>query len=53
MFNDRIILKENKRLTNKEDIDKMINFKNDLFNIKNNNEIIPLLKRYNFNIINK
>jgi len=52
MFNNRIVLEEIKRIDNLEDIERIKNLKIELFNIKDSKEIIPLLRKYNFNIIN-
>jgi hypothetical protein len=51
IFNNHILLKINKRLNSEDDKEKLNNLKTDIFNEKNNKNIIDLLKNYGFNII--
>lgn len=51
LFHSHIVLKECKRLKNKEDIVKMVELKNDI--LDNNKDVIETFKKYGIKIISK
>ena len=49
LFPNQITLKENKRLTNAEDKQRLVNLKNDIFDLKQN--IMDVFRKYDFKVI--